>query len=267
MGNGLCITTDYLTDHGDPSPSLRHIADAGFTHIHWCHHWKTDFIYSRWEISQIRRWLSEYGLRLLDLHGSVGPEKDWTSLRDYERLAGVELVKNRIEMTARLGGEVTIMHIHEWPCCEPVMKSLSELEPFAKKRNVRIAIENGKFNDIRHVFSRWAPDFLGLCYDAGHGNIAGDGLDELERLKDRLISIHLHDNDSGADQHNLLFSGTVDWARLAAIIARSSYHKCASMEVSMDNAAISDETAFLQCAFDTGMRFSQMIEHERSRKL
>jgi sugar phosphate isomerase/epimerase len=48
---------------------------------------------------------------LLDLHGSIGPEKNWASQREYERLAGVELVQNRIEMTAQLGGKVIVMHV------------------------------------------------------------------------------------------------------------------------------------------------------------
>ena len=76
----LSITTDYANiDKGNPSPYLRRIADAGFTHIHWCHHWNTDIVYSCPEIEQISRWLDEYGLELLDLHASVGPEKNWFS--------------------------------------------------------------------------------------------------------------------------------------------------------------------------------------------
>ena len=90
----LSLTTDYATvDRGNPSPYLRRIADAGFTHIHWCHHWNTDFVYSRPEIEQIGRWLDEYGLKLLDLHASVGPEKNWYSTNEWERQAGVELVQ------------------------------------------------------------------------------------------------------------------------------------------------------------------------------
>lgn len=120
----LSITTDCAADTGDPSPSLRAIAAAGFTHIHWCHHWNTDFLYSTWEIDQIKAWLDECGLQLLDLHGSAGQ----------------------------------------------------------------------------------------------------------------------------SDQHKPLFSGTVDWPRLAAILARSAYTKCASMEVVMRNSGIDDERAFLATA-------------------
>ena len=82
----LSVTTDYVTSTGDPSPYLRRIADAGFSHLHWCHQWNTDFLYSKWEIYQIERWLKDFGLKLLDLHASVGPEKSWCSEKEYERL-------------------------------------------------------------------------------------------------------------------------------------------------------------------------------------
>jgi len=260
----LSITTDYAKDTGDPSPYLKRIADTGFSHIHWCHHWNTDFIYSKWEIEQLEKWLQAYGIKLLDLHGSAGNEKNWASSREYQRLAGVELVKNRIEMTAYLSADVTIMHVPADPNSQSIRKSLDELESFAKERNVRIAIENGNFEAIRKLFSEYPPDYIGLCYDSGHGNMDADGLDYLESLKDRLISVHLHDNDGESDQHNLLFSGTINWNRLARIIAESAYNKCVSMEVTMARSGIQDEKLFLNEAFETGTRFAKMIEQSKS---
>lgn len=256
----LSLTTDYAQDTGDPEPYLRRIADAGFSHIHWCHQWNTDFLYSRWEVEQVAQWLADYGLRLLDLHGSAGNEKKWAAPQEYRRLAGVELVRNRIEMTARLGGEVVIMHVPSDPESVEVRRSLDELEPVAKANGVRIAIENGSFPAIARLLGEYRPDYLGLCYDSGHGNI-GDtaGLDHLETLKGRLISVHLHDNDGSSDQHRLLFTGTVDWPRLARIVAQSAYAKCVSMELSMRREGIADETQFLKRAFDTGTTFAGMI--------
>jgi sugar phosphate isomerase/epimerase len=255
----LSITTDYAKDTGDPSPYLRSIAKAGFSHIHWCHQWNTDFLYSRWEIEQIKKWLGEYGLQLLDLHGSAGNEKGWASPEEYQRLSGVELVRNRIEMTASLSADVVIMHVPADPESAPVRRSLDELEPFCRERNVRIAIENGSFEAIRRLLSECDPQYVGLCYDSGHGNTAPDGLNHLESLKGRLISVHLHDNDGTGDQHRLLFSGTVDWNRLARIMAKSAYAKGVSMEVTMGRSGIQDEREFLKQAFETGTAFSKMI--------
>ncbi|OGV70221.1 MAG: hypothetical protein A3K19_16585 [Lentisphaerae bacterium RIFOXYB12_FULL_65_16] len=259
----LSITTDYAADKGCPEPYLHRIADAGFSHVHWCHQWNTDFLYSRWEVSQIRKWLREYGLALLDLHGSLGPEKNWASSREYERRAGIDLVRNRLQMTAQLGGDVVIMHVPAEPDWTALKKSLDALEPVARKCGVRIAVENGRFDTIDRILAEYGPEYVGLCYDCGHGNVGQDGLSSLDAIKDRLISVHLHDNDGTGDQHKLLFSGTVDWPRLARIIAASSYRKCVSMETSMRNSGIPDEEAFLAKAFETGTALTGMIEPER----
>ncbi len=262
----LSLTTDYANvDKGDPSPYLRRIADAGFSHVHWCHHWNTDFIYSQPEIAQIGRWLAEFGLKLLDLHSSVGPEKHWFSLKEYERLAGVELVKNRIEMTARLGGDVVIMHYPKEPGDQPIRRSLDELVGFAHSHGVRIALENGGFDAVEPLLAEYPPDCVGLCYDSGHGNLVPDGLDRLDRIKDRLISVHLHDNDGASDQHNLIFSGTVDWPRLAQILAQSAYRKPISSESNMGRSGITDETTFLAQAFDAGTRLAAMVAEAKGK--
>ncbi len=272
----LSITADYRTSRGCPEPYLRRIADAGFSHVHWAYHYHTDFIYSRYEIDQIAAWLDAFGLRLLDLHASCGVEKKYYSLREYERLAGVELVRNRIEMAARLGGRVVILHIPGEPEEEPqrglfrsqVQKSMDALQRHAADNGVRIAMENLDRANVRHLkrlFAQYDPSFLGFCYDSGHGNLYDRALTDLEAFKDRLIAVHLHDNDGSGDQHLPLFTGTVDWERLAAVLARSAYDRCVSMELMTANVEIDSEESFLESAYRDGVRFSEMIAAERAK--
>jgi sugar phosphate isomerase/epimerase len=75
--------------------------------------------------------------------------------------------------------------------------------------------------------------------------------------------VHLHDNDGAGDQHKLLFTGTVDWKRLARIMAASSYDKCVSMEVALRCMDIKDEAVFLQKTFETGTAFAEMVRGNR----
>jgi len=279
----LSMTTDYFTDTGCAEPYLRRIADAGFTHVHWCHEWCTDYAYPDDEVRQIEGWLGKCGLKLLDLHASAGmregggspPVKDWASGTEESRCAGVELVRNRIEMAARLGGDVIIMHVPKSLTADalaasPVRRSLDELQPLAAKAGVRIAIENmanDAFGTLRALFALYAPDYLGLCYDSGHGNVGGKGLDHLDTVKDRLIAVHLHDNDGSGDRHDILFNGTVDWPRLAQILARSSYSKCVSSEANMRKSEIRDERLWLQKSFVACTTFARMVEAARAASL
>lgn len=267
----LSITSDYATSVGCPEPYLRRIGQAGFSHVHWCHHWDTDFVYFDCEIRQAADWLRDFGLRLNDLHASHGQEKDWGSATEHQRLAGVDLIKNRIDMTARLGADVVILHLPsglgedqaDRASWSRLRRSLDALEPYARACQVRIAIENGDFEAVERVLAAYDPGFLGLCYDSGHGNMVPDGLDRLESLRHRLISVHLHDNDGVSDQHKLPFTGTVDWSKLARIVAGSSYTKCVSLETTMRETGIDDEDTFLARAFEAGTRLAHMIEEHR----
>ena len=270
----LSITTDYATDRGNPGPYLQRIAEAGFTHIHWGHQWCTDFIYSRPEINQIKRWLAEFGLQLNDLHGSSGAEKHWGSPNEWARLAGIELVINRMEMTAELGGDVVIMHPPgpqdgdtDTTYRERLSRTLDAIRPLSRSTGVRIALENGfSVPDIARICNDYEPEFLGMCYDSGHGNLqpGEEALDQLESLDmaGRLIAIHLHDNDGQGDQHHPMFTGTINWDRLAGILARSSYTKCVSMETTMPSPEM-DEAEFLAAANADGHRLAAMIAQHR----
>lgn len=261
----LSMTTDYnMTDTGDPSPSLKHIAEAGFSHVHWCHQWNTDFLYARCEIDQIAAWLKEYNLAMLDLHGSMGVEKNWSVAEPYRRRAGVELVANRLEMTARLGGRAVVMHGGRGPR-EMLRRSLDELVPIARSLGVRIAMENGDWPLLQDILPDYPADSVGLCYDSGHGNLQPGALDLLAAFKDRLIAVHLHDNDGLADQHRLPFTGTVNWPVLATIFGSSAYTGCLTLESSRRYEPVDNEAEFLAQAFLRGNRFSAMVSEARGR--
>jgi sugar phosphate isomerase/epimerase len=256
------ISTDYLSDVGNPEESLKLAGEAGFSHVHWCHQWNTDFVYTNSEIKQIKKWLDEFGLKLLDLHGSVGKEKNWFADVEYQRLAGVELVKNRIDMTAELGGDAVVMHIPTWNREEEALKqnvnnlrrSLDELYDYSISRNIKIAIENIPNDDfivIKSLLNDYSAEFLGLCYDSGHGNIGKcEGLKFLEQVKDRLVCIHLHDNDGESDQHKNPFYGTVNWAEVMKVIRESSYDKPLNLEVGFKNIDIEDKMDFLKLSLN-----------------
>jgi len=140
-----------------------------------------------------------------------------------------------------------------------VRRSLDALEPLARERGVRIAIENGDFIGIGALLDIYAPEYLGLCCDVGHANMGpGDGIAALDALKHRLIAIHIHDNDGIGDQHNLPFSGTIDWRRLARVLAGSAYTGPINMEVGIRNSGFEEETVFLAEAFERGTRIEGM---------
>jgi sugar phosphate isomerase/epimerase len=257
----IAQTTIYRQSTGDPEPSIRAIAEAGFTHLHWSHQWYTDFLYSAAELAQIQRWLKMYHLQVLDIHASAGQEKRWDAPEEYRRLAGVELVRNRLEMAAQLGAGAIVLHAYPNIPVETQRRSLAELEPYARLLGVRIALENlfeGNQANLTSLFDEFPPDFLGFCYDTGHGNMLPDGLDFLETWKERLVALHIHDNDGVNDLHKLPFNGTVDWQKFIHILDRSAYRGPVNLECTLGNHKDMADFAFLQAAFQAGARLQAM---------
>lgn len=257
----IALNTDFLTSRGSAEPYLKLISEAGFTHLHWCHQWNTDFLYSAYEIAEIAKWFKDYDLKLLDIHGSSGMEKIWFDTEEYRRKSGVELVLNRARMFAELEGQGgLIMHIPAYRCTmtpeerklippkvEALKRSLDELLPELEKLNVAIAVENGfsdTFEVIYDIMDSYDAKYLGITYDSGHGNInEAAGLDLLEKVKDRIYVLHLNDNDTSGDQHQPPMYGTVDWDRMTRLLAESFYAKTdrpLSFELVMRNTPFYD---------------------------
>ena len=268
--------SSYAADRCDPSPHLERIAQAGFSHVHWTHHWDSDFLYSRHEVAQIQRWLDAYGLGLQDLHGSAGTEKAWMSLEEYRRQSGVVLVENRLRMTAELGGDAIVMHLPylvdvpeaQW---DQVRRTLDELQPIAQECGVRIALENFVTNrpedwdGLERVIGWYPEAYVGFCWDVGHAHIgAYDGLARSRNLLQRLIVVHLHDNDGSGDQHQIPFDGTMPWETVAGMIAASPYTRPLTLEVSLRPPKYTDEEAFLKQSAAAAAQLEQMVAERRS---
>ena len=289
----ICIYSDFAGWLGAPEPQLRRIADAGFTHIGWGHQYNTDFAYGPHEIADIRRVLRETGLKVLDVHASYGQEKRFWSRCEYERKAGVDLMKNRAQLVCELEASGTLVtHIpyfiygispemREVKEQETVqlMRSLDELVPYLDKLGVTLAVENmcdDDFTTLDMVLKNYSQ--LVLCYDTGHGNFKVlKQLDYIEPRGKHLGALHLNDNDGAADLHWSPFMGTVDWERVVRMVADSAYRGPLSFEIIMKatpfqkepfsplpNSSEEDQRAYLKDAYARCERVCRMYEQALS---
>ena len=265
----FAINTDFFEDINTPEPYLKLISEAGIPRIMWCHHWNTDFIYTKPELDQIKAWLKSYQIQLQDVHGSDGKEKCWYAVEEYRRKAGVELTVNRLLMLKELEGDGTlIMHpprIREpedldkvelrRKQAESVRRSLDELLPLLEKYDAKIALENlphGNWEILSALLDDYPAERIGYCFDSGHCNITvRTHFEETEKYADRIIAVHLHDNDGSGDQHKTPFNGTFNWEWLANVLKRSSYTNPLNFELNCRtspfyNSESSDHTGELK---------------------
>lgn len=289
----LGINTDFDREFEkieEIEESIKQIADAGFTHMHWCYEWDGDYLYARSEMEQIRAWMDKYGLKAKSLHASKGSRrgggghleghyrKDYTSEVEYNRIAGVELIKNRVELAHILGTTEIVLHMYlpfedfqKKPGAKEafyaqVYQSLDELLPFCREKKVKICVENLfeapgelQLEQFTRLFSRYPADFLGLCLDTGHAHLVwgNDFITQLaERFGDRLYSVHIHDNRGWGDQpgccdaHMLPGECSIDWPALMAVLRKSAYEAPWVLEVM--KPAGEEAAAFLKRAHEAG---------------
>lgn len=286
MSAKIAIATDFMGSSGDPEAAMQHIANAGFTHLHWCHQWNTDHLYSDREIAKIATYMKNTGLKLLDIHGSDGSASGgisaWYSCDETYRQAGIDLVLNRLRMHAMLRGEGTLMmHIpyvrvgqteeqkaFVWKQIDALRRSFDILVPASIALGIPFALENlpgDTFEVLSALFKEYPAEAVGLCYDSGHANIRdcngeAHGIELFEEHLDRLQALHLHDNDGSGDQHLPPFYGTIDWNRIAADLRKSVYRRPISFELSMREPAPVDPAAFTRDSYERCLRVWKMTQ-------
>lgn len=289
----LAVNTDF---HGestrleDVEALLAKIAGAGFTHVHWCHEWEGDYIYSYWEMEQIREWMEKYHLKAKALHATKGSRrflnereghyrKDYTSDWEWNRKAGVELIKNRVEMAACLGASEIVLHLYvpflsiekgEMKAegfYENVEKSMNELQPFCQEKGVRICLENLFDMPAKYMIQQWdwvlekyPKDFLGFCLDVGHANLIWrEKLPEvIRRYGERIYAVHLHDNYGAMDEHMIPGNGNIPWEETMRALAESSYELPLLLEL---GDCRGDEEAYLEQGYKAGLWLDKLMKN------
>lgn len=290
----IAINSDTFRGTGDPASAIRAAADAGFTHLMWCHQWNTDFLYTAPELAAIRKLLRENDMILQDVHGTSGVEKCWYSTDESRRQAGVLLVQNRLEMMQELEAVgVLTMHGAFYSAGKPEMRrqtrlefdqmrrSLDDLMPVLERYDNAIAVENligDTWELLEELLEQYPANRLGITYDAGHSNIAiSPGWQYFVKWKNRVLALHLHDNDATDDLHQPPYYGTVDWDALARELAQSNYDAPLTFELAMRNTPFVNTEdpqnppadkleAFMTDAYERCVRVHKFFEFYRKQK-
>jgi len=122
----------------------------------------------------------------------------------------------------------------ERPFFEKAIKSLEELIPCARQYSVALGIENRyyyreipSFDELKAIFSRFAPGELFYWHDTGHaevfdrlGIVAHEDL--LKHLADRLLGVHLHDIMKILDDHKAPLTGTFEFKKLLPFVGKDT---------------------------------------------
>ncbi len=170
-----------------------------------------------------------------------------TRLSEYS----AECLVNGLEATAALGADVMVMHTAYMPQFSRGgrrhwMRNWAERMPAiverAERLGVTLALEN-TWDDrpeiMLHLAGMLPGDNVRFCLDTGHVNV----FSRLpvgrwwEMIGDRVVALHLHDNDGLSDDHLAPGEGSFDFDALAGRLRGLERMPLLDLEVDLKRAA------------------------------
>jgi len=209
-----------------PEIECLRLKEAGIEQIETGFDWLRDL--DRNGVEKTTAAYHDAGVRIRSIHAPFGEEDDLTHLNRNKRdEAGKRLIAF-MEKVAWCGAEVVV--VHPGHACEEKEVEIKEsllpklLPPLLQKAEewgLAMALENllprHPFFDCSRLLSvvqESCWDGLGICFDSGHAHVAGDVLSLFHAAQDRIIALHLHDNDRTRDMHLQPGYGTLPWESL-----------------------------------------------------
>jgi sugar phosphate isomerase/epimerase len=126
-------------------------------------------------------------------------------------------------------------------------ESMMILEKASHEYGITIAIEN--MPDIYFFLGRTAEDLaeivdgtdLGICFDIGHANTAGQIDAMVDTFGDRIENVHIHDNKGKSDEHLTIGKGNIDFEHVISKLG--SYSKNYVIESKTFESAVESQSA------------------------
>lgn len=163
-------------------------------------------------------------------------EANLTCENSHIRAAVLETYKQTIVFAAGLGASHVVIHpgfcnasvFDKTQARQRAAQAIEELFEFNRPYGLTLLIENVGSNATSLYtmeeyieYCNSLPPEGGALIDVGHAYINGWDFETLlGRLGNRLVSMHLHDNNGSCDSHSPIGAGTIEWEPLLELVRR-----------------------------------------------
>lgn len=200
--------------------------------------------------SAFRDTFAATGLPVVQAHAPFS-FKDYADPVIFEQDIYPKIVRS-IEVAAALGAEHIVVHPLHYADCgnqqeetfERNMKFYRSLIPVCKSNGIKVCVENMFTRDklrggyITHdscsrveEFCRYIDaldsEYMVACLDIGHTMLVSGGADTWDFIRilgrERLQTLHVHDNNYKQDNHVTPFNGQLDWYRVCKALGEIDY--------------------------------------------
>lgn len=247
----LCCSLEYDNEL-TPAECARNLREAGFTHtfLTWGFHGE-----GLRSVEAARN----AGLTVETIHASYnGVNEIWfdNEIGDARMKYFLDCVRG----TAEVGVRTMILHVSSG--LKPPAFNEYGLERYRRICNegerlgVQIAFENLRYIAyLRYIMENVDSPAKKFCFDCGHENLYDGGNGVLEEFAPLLCAVHLHDNPGDHDVHQVPFTGTVDWDRLAGRLAAIGF----SLPVTLELKGSGGGLPYAKEAYAAAVKFAGMI--------
>ena len=229
------LSTQYFVNHRLTIAALERILHAGVPAVEiFCAKQHLDYT-NKAQIAELAHWFKDEDLLLNSLHLPMHTDEYWgrsgpqahiniCDLNKARRIAAVDEIKRAIEVVEDVPCPYLIQHVgigyeeFDEKKIDTAFSSLEELSLFAKQRGSEILLENipnelSSSDRLTYLLGVTHLD-LNFCFDTGHANLMEGVEQAFEKMKPRIRSTHVHDNNGLDDKHlfpTLAEGGTIDW--------------------------------------------------------
>lgn len=141
----------------------------------------------------------------------------------------VERLIEELKRMSDFGIKIGVAHV-TWGYTVPPAPSNLALDRYmravkvAENLGISLAIENSVFAEhVCYLLDNIHSPNFGFCYDSGHEFAFTPNIDYLELYADRIIAMHLHDNDGKNDMHAFPFTQSIDWNKKIKQLKNTTY--------------------------------------------
>ena len=235
--------------HSDLERALKGISEVGFRYVEitaipgYNEHLVPERM-TEADYAELKNTLARYHLQTICISGHVILPLAGTDLTQPDAKA-IELTKNRIDLTARLGAEV-LSTMAGNPANERERQTLCEnlrlVGDYGKSKGVTVTLEThggmmATGQKALSIVKMIDHDYVGINYDTGNVRFyAGTNPEEdLTTIMPYVKHIHLKDHRGSVGDYDFpaLGQGEINWQKVFAVLDRHSYRGPFSAEIEL----------------------------------
>jgi len=201
------------------------------------------------QVKALQDALWDQQIRGLTMHGPFGVGCDISVPDEKARKKAIDEMNLTIETAAKIGAKIVIVHsgnmltnsldsFEKNRRIETCIQSLKIISETAKKKNVRLALENllggmvaGESWQLEQIVGALDKDVVGVCVDVSHASLCKELDKILKTFSSRIIAVHISDNHGKMDDHLIPGEGMLDFVKIAKKLKEINYGGVFTLEI------------------------------------